>query len=138
MLSISKKEMKALLRSQQGELDGAEVYKALAQAVKEQNDSETFLRLAADEGRHAAVFHQLSGKRLKPKRWKGKGAAFACRILGKKAMYPIIANREYAAENKYASLAKRFPDVADIIADETRHGDAVKALLSAAPERKRK
>lgn len=129
MLSITKKEMKALLRSQQGELDGVEMYKTLARTVKEQKDSETFLQLAADEGRHAAVFYRLSGKRLKPKRWKGKGVALAYRILGKQALYPIIANREYAAKNNYASLAKRFPDVADIIGDETRHGDAVKKLL---------
>ena len=111
MLSITKKEMKALLHSQQGELDGVEIYKALARTVNEQKDCETFLQLAADEGRHAAVFYRLSGKRPKPKRWKGKGVAFAYRILGKTAIYPIIANREYAAKNNYASLAKRFPDV---------------------------
>lgn len=136
MFSIAKKEMKALLRSQQGELDGVEIYKALAHAVKEQNDSETFLRLAADEGRHAAVFYRLSGKRLKPKRWKGKGVALAYRILGKQALYPIIANREYAAKNTYAPMVKLFPEVADIIKDETCHGDAVKNLLSARSERK--
>ena len=80
MLSITKKEMKALLHSQQGELDGVEMYKTLARTVKEQKDSEAFLQLAADEGRHAAVFYRLSGKRPKPKRWKGKGVAFAYRI----------------------------------------------------------
>lgn len=119
-----------MLQFQQGELDGVEMYKALAQAVKDQKDSEAFLRLAADEGRHAAVFLRLSGKKLTPKKWKGKGISFAYHILGKKALYPIIANREYAAKDKYEPLAKRFPEIEDIVADETRHGDAVKELLN--------
>lgn len=128
-MTLTKKEMKAVLKSQQGELDGAEIYKALSGTVKDKKDAEVFLRLAADEGRHAAVFFKLSGKKLQPKTWKGKGISILYRILGKKALYKLIAGREYAAKKNYAPLAEWFPEVNEIMADEIRHGDAVKGLL---------
>lgn len=49
-MNISKTDMKILLKSQQGELD----------VVSNKKDSDTFLKLAAEEGHHTVVFHGLT------------------------------------------------------------------------------
>ena len=70
-MSISKKDMKILLKSQQGELNAVLMYQALANVVKDKNDADTFRKLAAEEGHHAAVFHELTQKSFKPKKtWR--------------------------------------------------------------------
>ena len=50
--------MKTLIAFRQGELDGVVMYRALAKAVKDPKDKETFLQLAKEEGGHAAVFRK--------------------------------------------------------------------------------
>ena len=128
-MSISEKSMKALIKSQRGELDGVEMYKALSKAVKSQRDAAVFRQLAAEEGRHAAIFHRFTGKTLKPRAWKGAALSALYRVLGRKRLYPLIANGEYAAEKNYAAIVAEFPQTASVQADEKRHGDIVMGLL---------
>ena len=61
-MNITQKDMKILLKSQQGELDVVLMYRALADTVKDANDQETFRKLATEEGYHASVFHNLTKK----------------------------------------------------------------------------
>ena len=65
-MSISKNDRKTLLKSQQGELDAVLMYNALADVVRDAEDAETFRILAAEEGRHAAVFRGLTQQILTP------------------------------------------------------------------------
>lgn len=129
MTTITEKEMKTLLSSQQGELDGVAMYQALAQVVKNPKDKETFLQLAKEEGGHAAVFHKLTGKKLKAKKWKGTALSALYRVIGKKRLYPLIAKGEYAAVKTYKLVVERFPEVKSVQNDEKRHGDVVMGLL---------
>ncbi|MBQ6165750.1 MAG: rubrerythrin [Clostridia bacterium] len=122
-------ELKTLLGAQQGELDAVLMYQALANAVREQNDAQTFRRLAAEEGRHAAVFKELTQRTLKPKKTLATLLPILYRLLGRKRLYPIIAKFEYAAVDNYAPVAERFPEVQSVRDDEKRHGDTVKGLL---------
>lgn len=126
---ITEKEMKTLIASQQGELDGAAMYRALAKAVKDSKDKETFLQLAKEEGGHAAVFYKLTGRKLTPNRRKGTALVIAYKILGKRCLYPMIAQGEYAAEKTYAPVVEKYPEVKSVQADEKRHGDIVLELL---------
>ncbi len=50
MAAITDKEMKVLLKSQQGEMDAVPMYLALAEVVKDEKDARTFRQLAAEEG----------------------------------------------------------------------------------------
>ena len=56
---MDNKQMKVLLKSQQGELHAVLMYNALADVVKDPADAETFHRLAGEEGRHASVFQDI-------------------------------------------------------------------------------
>ena len=121
--------MDELIFAQQGELDAVLMYNKLAEKVKDQKDAATFRQLAAEEGRHASVFHAYTKKVLKPKKTKAIAVPLLYSIVGKKVLYPIIAKQEYAAADKYIKLVPIFPDVESVMHDETRHGDTVKGLL---------
>lgn len=128
-MEITAEERKILLRSQQGELDAVRMYNALAKAVRDPADAETFRRLAAEEGQHAAVFRALTGQVLKPRGLKALVIPLLYRLIGRKRLYPIIAGKEYDAKEKYEPVAARFPEAESVKQDEQRHGDMVLALL---------
>ena len=121
--------MKALLKAQQGELDAVLMYKKLAEVVNEQ-DAVVFRQLAAEEGRHASVFHNYTYTKtvLDPKKVKSILIPFLYRTVGRERTYKLIAGREYSAAEKYKTLVCTFEDVVSVMNDEVRHGDMVKAL----------
>ena len=120
--------LKTLLKAQQGELDAVLMYNALADAVGDKGDADTFRRLAAEEGRHAAVFRNLTGRTLKPKKTLATLLPLLYRLLGRKRLYPIIAKFEYGAADTYEPVAA-FPEVQSVKADEKRHGDIITGLI---------
>ena len=111
---MERNELKTLLKAQQGELDAVLMYNALAKAVKNKNDAETFRRLAAEEGRHAAVFRNLTHRTLQPKKTLATLLPVLYKLLGRKRLYPIIAKKEYDAKVKYEPVATWFPEVESV------------------------
>jgi len=128
-MAICENDRDVLLKSQQGELDAVLMYNALADVVRDAEDAETFRALAAEEGHHAAVFKGLTQQILTPKKTKAILLPLLYRVIGKKRLYPLIAKGEYSAENAYAPVAEKYPEVQSVKADEKRHGDTVLALL---------
>ncbi len=126
---MTEKEMKFLLKSQQGELNAMLMYKAFADKLGDTNDAATFRKLAAEEGHHAAVFHKLTNKVLKPKKTTALLLPLLYKILGKKRLYKLIAQGEYAAIDKYKQIIDRFPEVESVMNDEKRHGDTIMGLI---------
>ena len=129
MNPITDEEMKTLMKAQQGELDAVLMYNALADTVKDPKDAETFRQLAKEEGGHAAVFRELSGKTVQGRKTKAILVPLLYRCFGKKIVYPIIARKEYDAVKTYEPVVARFPSVQSVKDDEQRHGDTVKGLL---------
>ncbi len=121
--------MDVLLYAQQGELDAVLMYQKLAEKVKDEKDAAAFRQLAAEEGRHASVFHAYTKKVLQPKKAKAVFVPLMYSLVGRKILYPIIAKEEYAAAEKYKEIVGMFPDVESVMNDETRHGDIVNGLL---------
>ena len=128
-MNRSDNDRKILLKSQQGELDAVRMYQALAEVVKDTKDADTFRKLAAEEGHHAAVFHGLTNENLKPKKTLAILMPILYKIIGKKRLYPLIAKGEYAAAENYAPVVEKFPVIESVRKDETRHGDTVAGLL---------
>lgn len=128
-MNRSDNDGKILLKSQQGELDAVLMYQALAKVVKDTKDADTFRKLAAEEGHHAAVFHGLTNENLKPKKTLAILMPILYKIIGKKRLYPLIAKGEYAAAENYAPVVEKFPVIESVRKDETRHGDTVASLL---------
>ena len=128
-MNITQKDMKILLKSQQGELDVVLMYRALSDVVNDPVDKETFKKLAFEEGHHASIFHKLTKENLKPKKTKAIFIPLLYKIIGKKKLYKLIANGEYNAANTYAPVAEKFPEIESVKNDEKRHGDIVSSLL---------
>ena len=111
-------------------VNGIEMYyERLAQVVTDEKDKAAFERLAADEARHAAVFEKYTGLTLKPNPTKGIMVPAMYKTMGKEKVYPIIAKGEYDAADKYKNIIADFPEVEEVMNDETHHGDAVLGLL---------
>ncbi len=128
-MDLTEKEMRFLIRSQQGEMDAVLMYRALAEKVGNARDAEAFRLLAADEGRHAAVLKGITNQVLKPRRRMAVIMPWLYRILGRKCLYTLIAKGEYAAIAKYEPFVGRFPQMESVKNDEKRHGDVVSGLL---------
>ena len=128
---MTEKQWKRLLKAQQGELDAVAMYQALARKVKDPHDAEIFRQLAAEEGRHAGVFHSYTGKVMRPKPTKAILLPILYSLIGREKLYPIIADGEYKAVKKYEALIGEFENVRSVQTDEQRHGDIVLALLKA-------
>ena len=105
------------------------MYNALAKAAKDPVDAATFRQLASEEGGHAAVFKALTQQVLKPRKTKAIMLPVLYRLLGKKKVYPMIAQGEYDAVKKYEPVVAQFPEVESVRNDEQRHGDTVLSLL---------
>ena len=120
--------MKALLYAQQGEVDAVLMYNKLAEVVGEK-DAAVFRELAAEEGRHASVFHNYTKTVLKPKKTKSVLIPLLYRTIGRERTYKLIADGEYSAAERYKTLVCTFQDVVAVMNDETRHGDMVKELI---------
>ena len=128
-MTISKSDRETLLKAQQGELDAALMYHARADTVRDDGDREISRTLAAEEGRHAAVFKGLTQQTLTPKKTKAVLLPMLYKAIGRKRVYPLIARGEYNAEKAYAPVAEKYPEVQSIKADEKRHGDTVRAFI---------
>lgn len=126
---MTEEQRKMLIKSQQGELDGVETYLMLADTVHNPSDREAFRRLAADEGRHAAVIKRYTGTILRPGKFQARAVTILYHILGKKILYPLIARFEYDAIPKYRALERDFPELGSVMNDEKRHGDTLNELV---------
>ena len=119
----------ALKTAQQGEIDAVLMYKRLAGVVRDEKDRAAFERLAGDEQRHADVFRKYTGMDLRVNPAKAIFVPMMYKILGRDKTYPIIAKGEYDAAEKYKDIVDIFPEVNEVMNDETIHGDAVLGLL---------
>ena len=121
-----------LLASQQGELDAVPLYTTLAKKFEKKNPevAEILRSMAADEGKHAAVFKNLTNEVLKPKNTLAKLVPILMFFIGKKNMFKIIAKQEYQAFDNYAPWIEKYPTIANVQADEKKHGDLATKIIT--------
>lgn len=116
-------EMKALLGFQQGELDAVALYTAMAKVTKDEEMKLTLTKMAADEGKHARILKEYTDTVLKPKNTMKNFVVPLYRIAGKKPLFKFMAKFEYDSTEKYQPYIEKYPNIAEIAADETRHGN---------------
>ena len=132
---MDKKQEKFLIKSQQSELDAVVMYKKLASKYPEY--AEKFTSLAADEGRHASVLKEITGKTLRPKNTLGNFVSCMFSLVGKKFMFKQIAGFEYKAYDTYAPLIEEYPTMVSVREDEKRHGDINMSMLEEEKNKKK-
>ena len=119
---MNEKDLKALLRAQQTELDAVLMYKELAKLTYDDFSRDMLNSLAADEGRHAAILRSYTGKTLTPSSKLSETAVKLYRTLGRRVMFDFISTFEYASVKIYRPFFAKYPKTRLIAKDEARHG----------------
>ena len=119
---MNESDLKALLKSQQAELDAVLMYKALAELVEDEFSKEMLSSLAADEGRHAAILKSYTGVTLTPNDKLKNAAVKIYKTIGRKMMFDFVSTFEYASVKIYRPYFKKYPKTRLIAKDEARHG----------------
>ena len=125
----TKTDMQVLTTSQQTELDAVLLYQALAKLMKTEEEKQTLLAMAADEGRHGAILRGITGKDLKPKPALAKAAAALYKVGGKKLLFPFMAKFEIESFFSYQKFFAAYPEIAAIASDEIRHGHLLTEMM---------
>jgi rubrerythrin len=126
---IKAEDKKQLIKAQQGELDAVILYRRLAQEMKDTNNRETFLKIAADEGKHAGILRKYTGENLSPKNLKAIVVITIYKVFGLKFTIKMLSKGEFKAAKEYYLLAEDFPSIKEIIKDEELHGKLMENIL---------
>ncbi len=113
------------------ELDGAALYRAIAEAEPDPHRRDVLLELARAETAHAAHWREklraagVPEPRFAPS-WRTRLLAALARRFGPAFVMPTLAAAEYADRDKYAAQA----DAAALSADERGHASVVSAMAA--------
>lgn len=125
---ISRKKKVQLIKAQQGELDAVIVYRKLAEAADDKNSKKTFLRIAADEGKHASILKKYTHETLQAKNFKAIVVSSLYKILGSQFTLQLLEKGELKAVEGYSQLVAEFPNLGEIIRDEALHANLLKKM----------
>ncbi|MEL7645395.1 MAG: VIT1/CCC1 transporter family protein [Anaerolineaceae bacterium] len=118
-----------LLRFQQGEIDGYEIYKGLAKNVRDPANSKIIAKMSADELGHYRIWRRYSGQEVKANKLR----IFAYRLLGRLFGYTFVIKMleksEDLASEGYAPYKARYPELEAIIRDEEEHEEQLLGML---------
>jgi len=126
---MTKEQKIKLLKLQQGELNAVLIYQRLAKITKHKKGKEVFSKIAADEGKHAAILRSYTNEILKPKGTKAKLVGFLYQLLGHNFVIGLLEKGELKSIDYYKPLKDVFPKIQQIMDDELRHAEMAKSLL---------
>jgi VIT1/CCC1 family predicted Fe2+/Mn2+ transporter len=112
------------------ELEGAALYRALAEAERDPVRKDLFLQLSRAEAEHAGTWREKLAAAGEPASGYSPGLrtrmlGWLARRFGPRFVLPAIAANEYADRDKYAAQA----DAAHLSADERGHAAVVQAAV---------
>lgn len=128
-MEISSELMKTVLRFQQEEIDSHTIYKEIANLIKDPHDAEVVRKLSAEELCHYKTWSKYSGKELKANGRKVWFYKSVCRLLGYTFVIKLLERGEDKATKTYEALTEVFPEVAEIVRQETEHEEALLGIL---------
>ncbi|HNW95262.1 MAG TPA: VIT1/CCC1 transporter family protein [Anaerolineaceae bacterium] len=121
--------IKHILRFQQDEIDGHEIYKELAGLVRDPANSKIIAALSGDELGHYRTWRRYSGQEVKVNKLK----VFAYKLLGRLFGYTFVIKMLEKDEDKasegYEPYKARFPELEAIIQDEDEHEEQLIAMI---------
>ncbi len=119
----------ALLAMQCEEITGHHIYLRLAGRVNDAHNSAVLRRIAAEESRHYGLLRALTGKAVKPRRWRVTFYYWLSRLLGLTFGIKLLERGEQQAQAGYAAYITRVPMLGEMLAEEQAHEDELLAML---------
>lgn len=120
---------KQILRFQQDEIDGHEIYKGLAKIVRDPANSKIIADLSGDELGHYRTWRRYSGQEVKANRFKAFAYLLLGRIFGYTFVIKMLEKDEDKASQGYEPYKARFPELEEIIRDEDEHEEQLIAMI---------
>lgn len=121
--------IKQILRFQQDEINGHEIYKGLAKIVKDPANSKVIADLSRDELGHYRTWLRYSGQEVKPNKFMVFAYLLLGRLFGYTFVIKMLEKDESKASEGYAPFKARFPELAAIIRDEDEHEELLIAMI---------
>lgn len=121
-------DAKINLMSQYAEINAAVLYRAMAKTAETEEVRKIFLDAAADEGRHAAILSEYTGKKIKPFGITAKIGGLTGKLIPAKILYAAIAKTEFSGGDSYRATARVDDKFKSMMEDEFRHGEIFTAL----------
>jgi len=126
---LSSNTINVLLKMQRNEVTEHLIYQNLARRVKDEENRDILLRIADEELRHAKIWEQLTGKEVKPHRFK----VFIYTLLALLLGYTFVLKKMEMGEDKaiagYSAMIEELPQAKQIADDEHRHEQSLLAML---------
>ena len=120
---------KQILRFQQDEIDGHEIYKGLAKIVRDPANSKIIADLSGDELGHYRTWRRYSGQEVKANRFKAFAYLLLGRIFGYTFVIKMLEKDEDKASQGYEPYKARFSELEEIIRDEDEHEEQLIAMI---------
>ncbi len=123
----------AMLRAvaaQKNEITEHYIYDQVAQGMKPGPDKEVVGRLARQEREHYDLLKAITGKNIKPARWKVWLYSWVTRLLGLSFGLQLMEKGEELAQETYDDLSKDYPQAAEIMRDEQEHEEKLLGLIN--------
>lgn len=118
-----------LMKAQQGEMDAVVLYRRLADLVNDAEKKKTLFKIAADEGKHAAILRRYTGEVLKAREGKSIAVAVLYKIFGLNFTLRLLSIGESRAAKEYALFTEDFPNIKEIVEDEALHGEVIRTMI---------
>lgn len=120
-MSISAGIMKRLISEQQDECDAHILYGKIAQLVKDEQNRRTLQLMASDEEKHYKRLKSVTGRELKPRRFRILLNLWFIRIFGITFGIKLLEKGESKAIKSYGEADKSLSFMDEIVEDEERH-----------------
>ncbi len=126
---LSQETKKALIQMQKNEVTEYLIYRNLAKRVKDESDSALLKQIAEEEKRHAQLWEELTGVKVKPNRIKARFYSCLAILFGYTFVLKKMEAGEDKARDKYLALADDVPEAQEIALDEQRHEQQLLGML---------
>lgn len=128
-MALDGESLAIISKMQQNETTEAQIYRAIAKFVKNEDDRKTLLHIADEEDAHAHIWHGYTNTSFKPEKKRVRHYALIARVFGYTFAIKLMENGEKGAQEAYDKLSKNVPEAGQIYLDEQRHESELIELL---------
>lgn len=117
-----------LMKAQQREMDAVILYRKLADLVDDAEKKKDLFKIAAHEGKHAAILRRYTGEVLRAKEGKALISAVMYKLFGLNFMLKLLSRGEVKAAKAYSLFVEDFPNIKEIVQDKDLHGKIMRRM----------
>ncbi len=118
------------LAQQKAEITEYYVYAKLSALSEDKQNKALLMDISNDELRHYHTWKNITGKEIKPNRFKVSWYVFLARLFGLSFALKLMESGEVHAQEFYEKAAKQHPEVSKIAMDEEAHEKELIGILN--------